>query len=161
MMRKVQVVLQDDINGEEPAQTVYFSLDGKAYEIDLTEQNAAELRDALAPWIAAARRASTAADTLSRDPSRAARGHGRHPALGQGERHPGQRPRAHLRRPAHPVRGRALTVAADGQDPNAATFAEATSGDGGRASRAATACRPHPCTAARRRSVRRCFRHRR
>jgi hypothetical protein len=59
MVRRVQVVLQDDINGQEPAQTVFFSLDGKNYEIDLTEQNATELRAGLAPWIAAARRAST------------------------------------------------------------------------------------------------------
>jgi hypothetical protein len=59
-MRKVQVVLQDDIDGGEPAQTVYFSLEGKTYEIDLTEKNAMALRDAFAPWIAAARRASTA-----------------------------------------------------------------------------------------------------
>jgi Lsr2 len=59
MVRRVQVVLQDDINGQEPAQTVFFSLDGKDYEIDLTEQNATELRTGLAPWIAAARRAST------------------------------------------------------------------------------------------------------
>ena len=54
-MRKVQVVLQDDIDGGEPAQTVEFSLEGKAYEIDLTEGNVAALRDCLAPWIAAAR----------------------------------------------------------------------------------------------------------
>jgi nucleoid-associated protein Lsr2 len=60
MTRKVQVVLQDDLNGAEPAHTVFFGLDGKAYEIDLTDQNAQALRDALAPWIAAARRASTA-----------------------------------------------------------------------------------------------------
>jgi hypothetical protein len=59
MVRKVQVVLQDDIDGGEPAQTVYFSLDDKTYEIDLTEQHAKALRDALAPWIAAARRASS------------------------------------------------------------------------------------------------------
>lgn len=59
-MRKVHVVLQDDIDGGEPARTLYFSLEGKAYEIDLTEQNARALRDSLAPWIAAARRASTA-----------------------------------------------------------------------------------------------------
>lgn len=59
MVRRVQVVLQDDINGQEPAQTVFFSLDGKDYEIDLTEQHAAGLRDALAPWITAGRRAST------------------------------------------------------------------------------------------------------
>ena len=68
MVRKVQVVLQDDINGEEPAHTVYFSLDGKAYEIDLTERNAAALRDALALWIAAARRVSIAAIPSPRKP---------------------------------------------------------------------------------------------
>lgn len=54
-MRKVQVVLQDDINGEEPAQTVHFALDGGAYEIYLTEQNAAALRDPLAPRSRSAR----------------------------------------------------------------------------------------------------------
>ena len=70
-MRKVQVVLQDDIDGGEPAQTVCFSLDGKTYEIDLTEQNAAELRDSLAPWIAAGRRASQRRYPPL-DPSRAA-----------------------------------------------------------------------------------------
>jgi hypothetical protein len=59
-MRKVQVILQDDIDGGEPAQTVFFSLDGKAYEIDLTERNAAKLREAMAPWIAAGRPASSA-----------------------------------------------------------------------------------------------------
>ena len=48
-MRKVQVILQDDIDGSEPAQTVNFALDGKTYEIDLSEQHAAALRDALAP----------------------------------------------------------------------------------------------------------------
>ena len=66
MTRKVQVVLQDDLNGDEPAQTVYFGLDGKAFEIDLTEQNAATLRGALAPWIAAARPASSARAPLPR-----------------------------------------------------------------------------------------------
>jgi hypothetical protein len=60
MTRKVQVVLQDDIDGSEPAQTVYFSLDGRDYEIDLSDEHAAELSDCLAPWVAAGRRASTA-----------------------------------------------------------------------------------------------------
>lgn len=59
-MRKVEVVLVDDIDGGQPAQTRTFALDGKSYEIDLTEQNAARLRDALAPWIAAARPAPSA-----------------------------------------------------------------------------------------------------
>jgi hypothetical protein len=70
MTRKVQVVLQDDIDGGEPAKTVYFSLDGKSYEIDLRDENAAELRDCLAPWIAAGRRASTARIPEPRSKSR-------------------------------------------------------------------------------------------
>ena len=58
-MRKVQVVLQDDIDGSEPAQTVHFALDGTDYDIDLTEEHAAELRHCLQPWIAAGRRADS------------------------------------------------------------------------------------------------------
>jgi hypothetical protein len=56
MARKVQVVLEDDLNGGVAAETVPFSLDGKSYEIDLSEKNAKALREALAPWIGAARR---------------------------------------------------------------------------------------------------------
>lgn len=56
MARKVQVLLEDDINGGVAAETVSFALDGKAYEIDLSEKNAKALRDTLAPWIAAGRR---------------------------------------------------------------------------------------------------------
>lgn len=57
MARKVQVVLQDDLNGGEATETVTFGLDGKTYEIDLNEKNAKALRDSLAPWMVAARRA--------------------------------------------------------------------------------------------------------
>jgi hypothetical protein len=57
MARKVQVLLEDDINGGEAAETVSFALDGRSYEIDLNARNAQALRDALAPWIAAGRRA--------------------------------------------------------------------------------------------------------
>lgn len=59
MARKVQVVLEDDIDGGDADETVVFALDGRAYEIDLNEKNAASLRDALAPWIAAGRRAGS------------------------------------------------------------------------------------------------------
>ncbi|HYO17591.1 MAG TPA: Lsr2 family protein [Dermatophilaceae bacterium] len=58
-MRKVQVVLQDDIDGSEPAQTVHFALDGTEYEIDLSEDHAAALRECLEPWIAGGRPATT------------------------------------------------------------------------------------------------------
>lgn len=61
MARRVHVVLEDDIDGGEAAETVAFSLDGRAYEIDLNEANARALRDALAPWVAAARRAGSRA----------------------------------------------------------------------------------------------------
>ncbi len=56
MARKVQVLLEDDIDGSPGAETVQFGLDGKAYEIDLSVENAARLREALAPWVAAGRR---------------------------------------------------------------------------------------------------------
>jgi hypothetical protein len=59
MARRVHVVLEDDIDGGQAAETVSFSLDGRAYEIDLNEANARALRDAFAPWVAAARRAGS------------------------------------------------------------------------------------------------------
>lgn len=58
MAQKVQVMLVDDLDGTEATETVSFALDGNSYEIDLTDAHAAELRDALAPWVGAARRAS-------------------------------------------------------------------------------------------------------
>lgn len=38
------------------AQTVSFGLDGKTYEIDLTEKNRAELARTIAPYVKAGRR---------------------------------------------------------------------------------------------------------
>lgn len=58
MARTVQVVLQDDIDGSQAAETVSFGLDGRYYRIDLSEAHARSLRDTLAPWVAAARPAS-------------------------------------------------------------------------------------------------------
>jgi len=46
-------VLVDDIDGGEAEETVKFALDGIQYEIDLSEKNAAKLRDALAPYVEA------------------------------------------------------------------------------------------------------------
>ena len=56
MAQKVQVLLVDDVDGGEASETVSFSLDGVSYEIDVSEPNAAKLRDALAPWVGHARR---------------------------------------------------------------------------------------------------------
>ncbi len=57
MAQKVQVILLDDLDGGTADETVGFSLDGVAYEIDLSSDNAGKLRDALAPFVGAARRA--------------------------------------------------------------------------------------------------------
>lgn len=60
MARKVVYQLVDDIDGtvldEGKGETVKFALDGVDYEIDLTDNRAAELREALSEYIASARR---------------------------------------------------------------------------------------------------------
>ena len=63
MAQKINVTLVDDIDGGEAAETVEFALDGTRYEIDLSAQNAQGLRDALAQYVAAARRAGRGSGT--------------------------------------------------------------------------------------------------
>ncbi|HVF19823.1 MAG TPA: Lsr2 family protein [Mycobacteriales bacterium] len=65
MAQKINVTLVDDIDGGEAAETVEFALDGTRYEIDLSAQNAQGLRDALAQYVAAARRAGRGAGAPS------------------------------------------------------------------------------------------------
>lgn len=50
--------LVDDLDGEAADVTVEFGIDGKMYEIDLSTGNAGKLRDALAAYVASARRAN-------------------------------------------------------------------------------------------------------
>jgi Spy/CpxP family protein refolding chaperone len=52
----VSVVVSDDLDGSEGAQTVQFGIDGVAYEIDLAEKNRAKLDKAISPYLQAARR---------------------------------------------------------------------------------------------------------
>ncbi|MGH8969635.1 MAG: histone-like nucleoid-structuring protein Lsr2 [Actinomycetes bacterium] len=56
MAQKVQVILVDDVDGGSADETVSFSLDGVAYEIDLSAANAAKMRDSFAPYVGTARR---------------------------------------------------------------------------------------------------------
>ncbi len=58
MARRTTVEVQDDLDGSPAAETVSFSLDGAAFEIDLSSDNAAQLRAAFAPWVTGARRVS-------------------------------------------------------------------------------------------------------
>jgi len=46
----------DDLDGSEASGTFDFSLDGRDYQIDLSDENAAKLRDALSPFLGAARK---------------------------------------------------------------------------------------------------------
>ena len=56
MAREMKVILTDDIDGSEAAETVRFALDQGTYEIELSSENAEKLRAALAPYIAKGRR---------------------------------------------------------------------------------------------------------
>src|SRR3982751_1380266 len=56
MVSRTTVELLDDIDGKPAAETVTFGLDGREFEIDLSEKNAKALRRALEPWAASARR---------------------------------------------------------------------------------------------------------
>ena len=50
MAKTVIVRLTDDIDGGDADETVYFSIDGTAYEIDLSTANATRLREAIRPF---------------------------------------------------------------------------------------------------------------
>src|SRR5258705_3412033 len=55
--QKIQTLFIDDLDGSEAEGTVRFGLDGTEYEIDLNAEHARALRDALARYVHAARRA--------------------------------------------------------------------------------------------------------
>jgi hypothetical protein len=63
MAQKVTVSLVDDLSGSQADETVTFGLDGKSYEIDLSSVNAGKLRDALANYVGAARKAGRTGHT--------------------------------------------------------------------------------------------------
>jgi Lsr2 len=72
MARQTTITLVDDLDGSEAEEQVEFSVDGRTYEIDLSAANAGRLRDALAPFVSAARRSGTRrAATPGGQPSRA------------------------------------------------------------------------------------------
>ena len=72
MAKQTTVILVDDLDGSEAAEQVEFAVDGKSYEIDLSAENSAKLRDVLAPFISAARRRSGRRTTSPAAPARPA-----------------------------------------------------------------------------------------
>jgi Lsr2 len=57
MATQIQKILIDDLDGGEANETVTFAIDGSAYEIDLSGDNAKKLREALSSFVSSARRA--------------------------------------------------------------------------------------------------------
>jgi hypothetical protein len=66
MARTVITVLVDDIDGTDADETIAFGLDGQGYEIDLSTENVARLRESVSQFVEAARR-----DRSARAPRRA------------------------------------------------------------------------------------------
>lgn len=69
MAQRVQVVLIDDVDNGPAAETITFAVDGVQYEIDLSSTHAAELRAAMAPWVAAARKVASRSSGKARSGS--------------------------------------------------------------------------------------------
>lgn len=58
MAQQIITKLLDDLDGSEASETIVFGLDGRTYEIDLNERNAAKLRKALAQYVEKGRKLS-------------------------------------------------------------------------------------------------------
>jgi hypothetical protein len=67
--QKVIVSLVDDLDGSTASTTVEFALDGRSYEIDLSDQNADGLRKAFAQYVESARKAGGGRRSASPAPS--------------------------------------------------------------------------------------------
>lgn len=57
MAKHLVETLVDDLDGTEADETVSFGIDGRQFEIDLSAEHASELRELVAPFVRAARRA--------------------------------------------------------------------------------------------------------
>lgn len=68
MTQKVQILLEDDIDGTEATQSITFGLDGTTYEIDLNDKNAERLRKALAKFVEHGRRVRGAKPSRTKMP---------------------------------------------------------------------------------------------
>ncbi len=79
MAQQVNVKFVDDLDGSDAAGTVSFAIDGRAYEIDLSEDNAARLRDSLASFVAAGRKSGGASAAAGRRTQKMTASSGRRP----------------------------------------------------------------------------------
>lgn len=80
MAKSTITYLTDDFDGSDADETVSFSLDGKAFEIDLNKANAAAFRKLLRPYVTKGRSAGRASGRPS------GRGRARRPAAASGRK---------------------------------------------------------------------------
>ncbi len=116
MATRTSVTLEDDLEGRPADETVRFALGGAEYEIDLSRKNDRVFRKQLAPFAEHARRAGPG--SAGRRGRAGARARRRHPGMGEGPRHRGQRSRPDPRQRGRAVPGRhARTVIRPGSRP--------------------------------------------
>lgn len=60
MAQRVQIILEDDIDGGVADKTIQFGWDGSGYEIDLSDKHAGEFEQTMRRWLENARRVSAA-----------------------------------------------------------------------------------------------------
>ncbi|MFD7736371.1 Lsr2 family protein [Kitasatospora phosalacinea] len=85
MAQRVQVILEDDLDGGSADETVTFALDGVAYEIDLKSDNAEKLRVLLSPYVEKGRKQSGRLTAPRRGGSGGGRSSGRAASAGQAD----------------------------------------------------------------------------
>lgn len=54
-----RILLTDDLDGSHASETIAFAVDGVAYEIDLSDEHARQLRESVASYVGAARKLSS------------------------------------------------------------------------------------------------------
>jgi uncharacterized membrane protein len=72
MATRIEVVLVDDLTGDPADTTVAFGIDHIQYEIDLSESNASELREAFSRYVQAARKVSARGGRRGAQPAKSA-----------------------------------------------------------------------------------------
>lgn len=73
MATRTEVVLVDDLDGETPASTtVTFALDETEYELDLSDENAAAMHEAVSRYVRAARKVSSGRGRRAAEPTKPA-----------------------------------------------------------------------------------------
>lgn len=92
MASKTIIELTDDIDGSAATESVPFGIDGVSYRIDLSDENAAELRARLAPFVESAHKdTGRTGKTYTRRQSRPALGRAQSQAIREWARANGEK----------------------------------------------------------------------